>query len=193
MKKKSLIISFMFLSIILTGCQQTNDKKGVQEATEIDKLGTQDEVTEGDFIYRLVTEKAKYSENEPINVYAELEYIGDKEKIIISHADSPFYFPMTETTRDYEISYNMNEPLRSTEMIKGEPLRQEYRGSGGYGSEDEKEFKEFMQQIMNQQFPEGNYVVKGFADFFVTENDDIEQKQDYKIEAQIEFSVSNSN
>lgn len=128
----------MFLSIGLFGCQQNNDKKVDSETLNTENLGTKAEVTEGEFVYRLVTEKAEYDENEPIKIYAELEYIGDKEKIEILHAASPFYFPMVETTRNYEIDYSMEQPALGTVILRGEPLRTEYRGSGGYGSQDKK-------------------------------------------------------
>ena len=59
--------------------------------------------------------------------------------------------------------------------IQGEPLRAEYKGSGGYSSEDKEELKDFIEQIMNQQFPKDRYVVKGFADFSVEESDDMEK------------------
>ena len=189
MKKINLIIFLAFLSIILIGCQQNTDENVDNAPSTTKNLETKAEVTEGDFIYRLVTEKAEYSENEPIKIYAELEYIGNNEEITIAHASSPFHFPMVETTRNYEIIYTMEQPAIGTKLIKGEPLRAEYKGSGGYGSEDKEEYIKFMEQIMNQQFPEGHYVVGGFADFWVKENDD-EQKKEYRIEAQVEFSVS---
>lgn len=163
----------------------------IQDTDNNETLATKAQVTEGDFIYRLVTEKAVYGESEPVKIFAELEYIGDKEKIEIYHAYTPFYFPMIEKTRNYEIDYFMNQPLVSTELLKGQPLREEFKGSGGYSEGDKKEYKAFMQQIMNGQFPEGQYVVKGFADFYVIDIDGTEKK--YKINAQIDFSVSNSS
>ncbi|MEG0359934.1 MAG: hypothetical protein RR598_11770, partial [Anaerorhabdus sp.] len=108
-------------------------------------------------------------------------------------AASPFYFPMVETTKSYDIKYTMEQPALSTKLIRGEPLRQEYKGSGGYGSEDKKEYIEFNKQIMNQEFPEGHYVVNGIADFGVIANEDTEQKEEYKIKARVEFGVNNSN
>ncbi|WP_053178221.1 DUF4362 domain-containing protein [Peribacillus loiseleuriae] len=193
MKKISLILSFMFLSIGLFGCQRNNDEKVDNAPSITENLETKAEVTEGEFVYRLVTEKAEYGEDEPMKIYAELEYIGDKEEIEISHAASPFHFPMVETTRNYEIGYGMDQPSLSTVILKGEPLRTEYRGSGGYGSQDKKEYIEFMKRIMNQEFPEGHYVVNGIADFGVIANEGTEQKKEYKIKGQVEFRVSNSN
>ncbi|WP_227522045.1 hypothetical protein [Bacillus solitudinis] len=194
MKKISLILSFLFLSIGLFGCQQNNNEKVDNEPSDIQSLETKAEVIEEDFVYRLVTEKAEYGKNEPIKIYAELEYTGDKEEIEIFHSASPFSFSMVETTRNYEIGYFMEEPLLSTKLIKGEPLREEYRGSGGYdAAQDKKEYIEFMKQIMNQEFPEGHYVVNGIADFDVRVIEGMEQKKDYKIKALVEFKVKNSN
>ncbi|WP_225223907.1 hypothetical protein [Solibacillus merdavium] len=191
MRKITVILSFVFISIILFGCQQSNDKKLDNEVSYTDKLETQAEVTEGDFTYRLVTEKAEYSENEPIKIYAELEYTGDKGEIEIFHAASPFSFPMVETTRNYEIEYAMDMPLLSKTLVKGEPLRGEYVGSGGYSSEDQNEYQDFMKQIMNKEFPAGHYVVNGIADFDIRVSEGTESKEKYQLEAQVGFSVIN--
>lgn len=152
-------------------------------------LKTKTEVKEEDFVYRLVTEKAEYSEREAIKLYAELEYIGDQEEIEISYGGSPFSFPMVETTRNYEIDYLNFQVLKRTKLIKGESLRQEYLGSGGFGAQDEKEYIEFMKQVTNNKFPKGHYVVNGSADFNVIDSRDSIEKKNYEIKAQIEFRV----
>ena len=157
--------------------------------TKQDVLDNKNEVIEGDFIYRLVSEKDDYVENEQLKLYAELEYTGDMEKIEISHAASPFFFPMVEKTRNYEMDYMMNEPLIHTTLIKGEPLREEYSPRGGYGSKDDKEYIEFMKRIMNSKFPIGHYVVNGGANFHVLDADTGEEKK-IKLNATIEFKVT---
>ena len=154
-----------------------------------DVLETRKEITEGDFIYRLVSEKDDYVENEPVKLYAELEYIGEMEKIEIFHAASPFYFPMVEKTRNYEMDYFMMEPAELTTLIKDEPFRQEYSPGVGYGSQDDKEYIDFMKRIMNSEFPIGHYVVNGSADFHVTDANTGEEKK-YEINAKIEFKVT---
>ncbi|WP_126294484.1 hypothetical protein [Lysinibacillus telephonicus] len=65
-------------------------------------------------------------------------------------------------------------------------------GSGGYSSQDEKKYIEFMKQIMNQEFPKGHYVVNGFTDFNVLADGDSEQGKRYEIKAKIEFKVNDS-
>lgn len=155
-------------------------------------METHAEVAEGDFTYRLVTEKATYSEGEPIKLYAELEYTGDKDEIEIFHSASPFSFPMEETTRNYDIGYGMDQPLKSTTLVKGKPLRKEYDASGGYNSEDKNEYKDFMKRVMDKEFPAGHYVVNGIADFYirVSEGNELEQEK-YELAAQVEFNVLN--
>ncbi|KIL51596.1 hypothetical protein KP77_11080 [Jeotgalibacillus alimentarius] len=184
MKKLSLISALMFLLVGLSGCQQNNQVDYETEA----------EVIDGDFIYRLSTEKAAYGNDEPVTIYAELEYTDDQEEIEITHAASPFSFPMVEKTRNYEIEYFMHEPLVFTTLTRGEPLREEY--SGGqitYNYNDEEEYKAFLEQFTDQKFPEGHYVVTGIADFNVPDNEGPGEDIEYNIRAEIEFSVHDRN
>lgn len=171
----------------LLGCQQTEQVEGKPELPKSESLGNKAEASEGDFIYRLVSEKDHYDEGEDVKIYAELEYIGKEDEVEITHGSSPFLFPMTETTRDYEIAYAVNLPGNSTILKKGEPMRQEYRGGGGYAEQNKEEYKVFMKQVMKQDFPSGHYIVNGYADFHLADKAKDEEK--YTIEAQIEFYV----
>ena len=187
--RKLIQIIFIMLALLLTSCTSKSESDNiVAKLDNYEVLNTKDEVTEGDFIYRLVTEKAEYLDNESVRIYAELEYIGDNEEITIYHAASPFYFPMVEKTRDFSIGYPMNEPLLSTKLIKGKPLREEYKRSGGYSSQDEKEYVNFMKSFLDNGFPAGYYVVNGFADFYVQPNEN-DKKEEFNIKAQIDFRV----
>ncbi|MGM0885294.1 MAG: hypothetical protein ACQEXQ_30175, partial [Bacillota bacterium] len=68
------------------------------------------------------------------------EYVGEEQEIEIAHAASPFSFPMKEKTRGFEIGYMMEQPRIVTTLKKGVPLRKQYKGGGGYGSQDPKEY-----------------------------------------------------
>ncbi|MCM3356844.1 hypothetical protein [Psychrobacillus sp. MER TA 171] len=193
MYKIGFLVSLIVLSLCLVSCQQKVDRKVDTEPSDTKPLDTKAQAIEEDFVYRLVTEKAEYGKNEPIKIYAELEYTGEKDDIEIFHSASPFSFPMVETTRNFEIGYGMDTPLLSTKLRKGEPLRAEYWGSGGYTSEDKKEYVDFISQIMNQEFPEGRYIVNGSADFYVKANEKTEQKKNYNLKLQVEFKVNNTN
>ena len=151
----------------------------------------QAESAKGDFIYRLATEKEQYTEGEKIEIYAELEYTGEQESIEISHAASPFYFPLHEETRDYAVEYAMNEPLLTTRLIQGEPLQESYSGSGGYSEAEDVAYVEFVQRIMEKDFPAGYYKVNGYADFIVESANG--STVPYEIHAQIDFKVVPEN
>ncbi|GGM23688.1 hypothetical protein GCM10011351_06840 [Paraliobacillus quinghaiensis] len=187
MKKYNLFYLFSLLSLLLFGCGLGDNATNNANLDEYEVTNSEAEVTEGDFIYRLVSEKEQYDANGPVEIYAELEYVGDQEEIEIFHAASPFYFPMHEKTRDYKIGYGMVEPLLSTTLVKGEPLREEYTSAAGYSADEDNDYINFIEKINNNEFPVGYYKVNGFADFFVR-IDDISQEK-YKIHATIDFMV----
>ncbi|MFL8936320.1 hypothetical protein ACKA06_05905 [Rossellomorea oryzaecorticis] len=184
MKKYKFLILFTVLILLSSaGC----DEKGhTGAANKLTPKNNKVEVIKGDFIYRLVSEKREYRESEPVKIYAELEYTGEKEEIKISHGGSPFFFPISEKTRGVNIDYPMIQPLIYSTMVKGDPLRKEYAGSGSYSSEDDEDFIKFMKQIMNNDFPVGEYTVNGSADFSVITS---ENEEDMKLTGQIEFKV----
>lgn len=195
--KKLYVLALLIAAVIAAGCNEKKDPAANRTPAVVDEELTQAkaEVVTDDFIYRLVMEKAKYTEGDSIRMYAELEYIGDQDEITIFHASSPFYFPITETTRKYSIVYPMTEPLVSTTITKGKPLRKEYNGGGAYDAEDDKEFVDFMKGIMRNEFPAGKYVVTGYADFYVeltagsTAGNEKQDNKDYRMKAQVSFKV----
>jgi hypothetical protein len=185
-----ILITVVCLGILLSGC---TDKHYLTDngASKLHQSEVINEVTEGDFVYRLFSEREEYGEYESVSIYAELEYIGNKKKVTISHAGSPFYFPISEKTRNYEIPYPMIFPRLSTVLIKGKPLVEKYQGSGGaYGSEDENDYVQFMKSIIENNFPAGNYVVKGFANFSIESKD---EEIEVSLGTQINFKVVNNS
>lgn len=182
--KKGLV--GLAIIVLLTGCgvsinEDTADKNVSypQEA----------EMQADDFIYKLYTEKETYDEFEETAIYAELTYVGDQESIVISHAASPFYFPIKELTRNYEIDYAMNEPLIYTTLEKDVPLKVKYQFAGGYSDQDETAKREFIQTIVDKGFPTGKYVVSGSAQFYVESNVEEENPQTYDMRVNIGFDV----
>ncbi|WP_209121101.1 hypothetical protein [Alkalihalobacillus sp. BA299] len=186
--RKLIILGTIILPIFLASCGSEQENNNLTaELDEFKVLNTTVEETEGDFIYRIVTEKEEYRKNETVNIYSELEYIGDKEEVTIFHAASPFNFPMFEKTRGFEIGYPMEEPLIRTTLKKGQPIREEYRRSGGYGSQDESDYVDFMKSFIKDGFLPGYYVVNGYVDFYVENNDN--SRKDYMIKGKIDFKV----
>lgn len=141
------------IAFLLAGCSgdsKLDEQNVVKEPSIVSKA----EVSEGDFVYRLLSEKSEYSEGEKVEVYAELEYVGDEPEIKIAHAASPFSFPMKEKTRNFEIGYMMNLPQFVTVLKKGMLLRERYEGGGGYGSQDPKEYVDFI-KALEETFKKG--------------------------------------
>ena len=182
---KALFIVTFVLSL-LVGCQQNEETSTVENDSGIsdETKTTYSYVRIGDFIYRLSTEKEQYNGEEPIMINAELEYVGDQAQIDITHAASTFYFPIKETTRNYDIPYAMEQPLLHTTLVKGEPLKMTYHGSGGYSEQDKEEVVHFMKQIMAGDFPTGSYVVEGYVEFTV-----VETKEPMTIKGTVHFDV----
>lgn len=175
------IFVLLGIAMMLTACGTSTDPSA-GTLNEYKVKETESEIQDGDFVYRLVTEKPEYDDGSKVKIYAELEYVGDQDQVEITHAASPFFFPMIERTREFEIGYGMNEPLLSTVLKKGEPLREEYNGSGGFSDQDSSEYKEFIQKIMDGDFPKGFYAVNGYANFNYNE-------QKYNIGTEIQFKV----
>lgn len=197
--KRYLSMGFILMVIMLTGCVKQETLGAAPSDPSLNRAARENhaEVSDGDFVYRLVSEKGQYEHGDQVQVYAELEYVGEKDEVTIGHAASAFYFPMKELTRDYDISYAMNEPYITTTLKKGEPLREYYKMRSGYGSKDDKKFKDFIRSLKDG-FPGGHYVVYGSADFVIDSQShgadqggsNGEEPKRYKIQAEIEFSVS---
>jgi hypothetical protein len=208
-KKMQAVALMISIILLVAGCGALNMSQGKNGDTDVrthsdaedtdvnnsglpgseQQLEAQMEKVEGDFIYRLVSEKSVYEEDEPLAIHAELEYIGEDDQVDIYHAASPFYFPISEITRGYEIGYVMDQPLIRTTLVKGVPLRESYTGSGWYSEQDPPEYLEFIKQVMEGRFPEGKYTVNGYAGFYVEDGDGDGGQTSYRIEGSIGFEV----
>ncbi|MFD2044745.1 hypothetical protein ACFSTA_07680 [Ornithinibacillus salinisoli] len=193
MKKIVLIGGLWLFMICLVGCDSSSTTQASFKLDGLDNYDvsqTSDEVNDEIFIYRLVVEKEEYQVGQPVKIYAELEYTGENEEITIYHAASPFYFPIEEKVRGFDIGYGMDEPLISTTLKKGEPLREVYVKNAGYSDIDEDDYVSFIKRFLeNDGFPSGFYVVSGYADFTIYSSENTAGKKDFRMEAQIDFKV----
>lgn len=184
------VIIFLLLTIFLVSCNSfPSVDSGELEKIEVSQTST--EVSQGDFIYRLISEKAEYSKSEEPEIYAELEYIGEQDEVTISHSSSPFFFPVEETMRGYSIEYVMGDIGRSTTFERGEPYREEYVKTGGYSPDQASdEYVAFMENFLHKKgFPPGYYHMNGYADFAIRQGEDRQEWKNYKIKARIDFKV----
>lgn len=179
-------------ALLLTACGvEETRQQPADDATVFTVISPKAASVQGDFIYRLISEKEQYTEGKEIKIYTELEYSGEQENIEISHAASPFHFPLYEETREYAVEYAMNEPLLTTQLIGGEALQEYYSGSGGYSAEEDEAYIEFVQRIMGKEFPPGYYKANGFAYF--TAASSAGSGIPYEFHTQIDFKVVPKN
>lgn len=196
--KKIGIASSIFCTLVLSACGQSGNTEASPNEDTKKEVRVVDEVYEGDFVYTLTSEQERYQEGQPIQLRAELTYIGEDEEITIGHASSPFHFPMKETTRGYDIPFSMTEPFITTTMKREEPFKESYVPSGGFGSLDPEEYKDFMKRMMAGDVPVGHYEVEGTAKFTVLQDEeavstaragDVKDLDEYEMRATIEFEV----
>ena len=89
------------------------------------------------------------------------------------------------------MEYPMAESLLKTKLKRGKPYREEYTRVDAYIAEDDKDFNKFMENFIEYGFPVGFYIVSGIADFFQSDDPNLQERNSYKIQAQIEFKVVN--
>ncbi|MEQ6390709.1 hypothetical protein RZN22_15560 [Bacillaceae bacterium S4-13-58] len=152
---------------------------------------TSDEVTEGDFIFHLVSEKDEYKEGEEVEMYGEIEYIGEKDKIDIFHSSSAIFFHLKEEVRGYDIGYAVEDIGLTTTLKKGEPYREDFQKSGGYSeNQDPKDYVDFMKKLFDMEgLPVGYYTVKGQTDFYVKGESEDELGEKIQLQSEIDFKV----
>lgn len=122
------------------------------------------EVKQGDFVLQLVSGQESYAPGESVELKLRLKYTGSQEKVSIGHAASPFFFLITELTREVGLGYFMNQPLIYREMKRDEWLEEAYVKSAWY--DESSPHKAFIQAFLEgESFPEGRYRITGLARF----------------------------
>src|SRR5699024_224840 len=103
--KKNILKLLLIISTIcilyLSGCSFTENT--IVNVDEYEVKNIVDEVVEGDFIFRLMTEKEQYKESEPISLIGEIIYTGEQDEIEIVHSSSAVLFNIFEEVRRYEL------------------------------------------------------------------------------------------
>lgn len=145
---------------------------------------TIDENVQGDFVFRLVSEKKEYGNREDVKLYGEITYTGDKDEVTIYHSSSAILFTLEEKTRGFDIGYAVEDIGLTTVLKKGEPYREEYVKTGGYSGDADSDYKRFMKEFLGKDgFPAGYYVVNGETDF------SLEDRERVTIKATVDFNV----
>jgi hypothetical protein len=179
------------LLIIVGGCMGRGNQAAITKNVDDFKVVHKDaEVKQGNFIYRLFSEKAEYKGKEPVKLYATLEYVGDQKEITLFHGFTPLGFQLLEKTRNYKIDQAMPAILKSAVYKRGVPVRTDYTKGGGYAETDTKAYTNFIKDFWSNGLPTGDYVVDGSAQFYTESPVGGEpQKNQITINAQIDFKV----
>lgn len=190
-KYRLLFITLNLIILLAIASCSSSDQIDSSDLEEYEVTNTEDETDRDDFIFRLVSEKEQYKENEDVKLYGEIEYTGDKDEITIHHSSSAVLFSMEEKARGYEIGYSVEDIGLSTTLKQGEPSREEYEKSAGYNpNDDQNDYVEFIEDFLNRDgFPSGYYVVNGQTDFSVASEKGTENEKNINIEAEIDFKV----
>lgn len=186
---KPLGTLFLLIVFFLGGCSSVNTIDNSElDAYEVKQ--TEDETTENDFTFRLVSDKETYAAGEDIALYGELKYTGEKEEIEILHGSSVFSYHIEERVRGYQIGGMIKEIGVWTSFKRGKTHRGYYNKSSSFAeNQDNDDYMAFMEEFLQKDgFPPGYYVITGTANFFV-ESDDEDEQQYYEMEAQVDFKV----
>jgi hypothetical protein len=87
------------------------------------------------FELKLYVGKYGYREEEAIDCYATLEYIGEEDSITIYHGQPLVGFGLKDE-RYFDGGYTVLDELITTTLKKGEVVRFDYEKSGGWSADD---------------------------------------------------------
>lgn len=188
--KKCVSAYATILVLVISGCYSTNSIKSSDlKAYEVKNII--DETRQGDFVFRLVSEKEQYKKGEDVRMYGEIEYTGEKDEITIHHSSSAILFQLTEEIRAYDIDYGVKDIGVSTTLKQGEPYREEYEKMAIYSADDPNDYVRFIEDFLERDgFPLGYYVVNGQTDFSVASDQGVEDEERVNMDAAIDFKVA---
>jgi hypothetical protein len=111
------------------------------------------------FELKLYVDKDIYKEDEIINCYSTLEYIGKEEDITVYSSDPLVGFSLKDD-KYFDGGYAVNDELITTTFKKGETVRYDYMKSGGWTADDPN--ADFYQEFFSERnliLPSGLYEI----------------------------------
>jgi len=180
---KYFIALVTILILFVSACGSSNQISN-SDLEEYEVKKTIDENVQGDFIFRLVSEKKEYEVGNDVKLYGEITYTGEEEEVTIYHSSSAILFSLDEKVRGYDIGFAVDDIGLSTVLKQDEPYREEYVKIGVYTEDDPSDYIKFMEGFVKEDgFPSGYYVVNGETDFT------LENQRKVNIKATIDFKV----
>lgn len=122
-------------------------------------------VSMDDFTLTVVSEKSQYQVGDRIQIKAYLNYIGDKDSVLLSYSVSPIHFATAEVTRDFPLTNASTAPYNEKILKKNDTIEVQYGFSGAYSKSDPEEYVTFVKSLVNNSFPKGHYIIEAIASF----------------------------
>lgn len=140
-----------------------------------------------DFELKLFADKKSYTTEDAIQIWATLEYVGEKDTVTIWHGIPYISFSLTDGA-DFNVDGMIFTVLTSTELNKGEVYHFDYAKSGRFSADDpDVEFWEKFYQEEDLKLPAGTYAVSVRGAFSLSEdvvNNDSELSCQLQIEVE---------
>jgi len=176
--KRNLILVLMSIFILsLSACQ-----KPETEPTIIRDGRQVADLMDEHFIIILYSEKDSYSNEEEVNIWGTIQYIGLEGSIDISSA-IPFAGFEVESDGINFISFMQYTLLQTTTLNKGEVYAFPLQKSGGFSVNDENaDFWHNFYTDDRMLLPIGEYQLTFSTRFFIDNNTDIALSVDYQFE-----------
>jgi hypothetical protein len=153
MKRLGLLLSLFLLTVSsLSGCYAATSNGIIADLRK-------------DFKLTVFSDKSSYNQDEPIKIWATLEYIGSNDQIDIWHGDPYVTFALTNNG-DINMNPVISDVLGKTTLVKGEIYRFDFVKSGSYEptATDALFWKEFYGQ-KELCLPPGTYIIKANGEF----------------------------
>lgn len=192
--KRIIANTYVLILCLLAACATSSDNDGQLSSThstikeEPIEPGQQIHsphftIKEGDFQFTLFSKKETYDANEEPEIYAELTYIGDNDRIDIGHGDPLIAFSLHEVTRNVQLNMSIREIFIMETLDKNKPVQKKFDFKNMLMSANDKTSEKFFDQIQRHGLPPGDYIITSHALFFVKDD------KDYNLKGEIRFQI----
>jgi hypothetical protein len=197
--KKWIVI--VFCMILFTGCDkkpemkpenqsevQGNNKSQNQMYEEYDTSEWISLTSKDDqFKVTVFINKFTFNENEKIDMFSTVEYLGDKEEIDTWAGRPNFKYIIYDGENYYSEGMQL-DVLEKTTFQKGEVYTYPFKKSGGWSEDDESaDYWRAYYTDPELRLPAGTYEIRAYCDFSFNDTTPFEEyKQEVKFEITVE-------
>ena len=181
MKQRKVYVLIMVTVLILAGCSQAG-----ANPEETDARPLVFEARDQNFEVKTYIDKLEYDEDEEIEVYSTIEYIGENDSVKIWSGEPYFHHRIHDGSKFINSDIVLNV-LKETVLKKGEVYTIPFSKSGGFTQEDPD--IEFWEQYFSEEalkLPAGDYTFTAVTDFCL----DMDQKEEVTVKTEFKVKVN---